>query len=182
MNQPNSRDPDSFEALFRQHYPALCRIAYGVVENEETAKDIVQDFFLYCWKKKEELKIHSGFVHYAARAVKNASLNFIKREGRIKFESPMELSAAASGIPDETYETDDSRNAALWAAIARLPKQRRAVFLLSNRDGLKYADIAAQLDISVNTVKTHIKLAYQYLRKECGWMVRMIGLIFFFTK
>lgn len=182
MNQPNTRDPGSFEELFRLHYSALCRIAFNMLEDEDAAKDIVQDFFLYCWKKKDEISIHSGFAQYASRAVKNASLNYLKRAGRITFESPMELAASAAQIPDETYETNDSRNAALWAAIARLPHQRRTVFLLSNRDGLKYTEIAAQMDISVNTVKTHIKLAYQFLRKECGWMVRLIGFIFFFTK
>ncbi|WP_109694322.1 RNA polymerase sigma-70 factor [Chitinophaga deserti] len=181
MYQPNSRDPDSFETLFRSHYGALCRIAFQVVENEETARDIVQDFFLYCWRRREELVITTGFTQYAARAVKNASLNYIKRAGRIVFEEPMVLAASAGEIPDEKDESDDIRNAALWAAIARLPMQRRKVFLLSNRDGLRYADIAEQLDISVNTVKTHIKLAYQFLRKECSWMVRLIGFIFFLT-
>ncbi len=70
MYQPNSREPDSFEELFRLHYSALCRIAFAVTEDEESAKDIVQDFFLYCWRRKDELMIRSGFVQYAARAVK----------------------------------------------------------------------------------------------------------------
>lgn len=182
MYQPNSRDPDSFETLFRLHYPALCRVAFAVVEDEEAARDIVQDFFLYCWKRKDELVINTGFINYAARAVKNAALNYIKRAGRItSFATPPEV-ADTDGSPEEIYETEELRNAALWAAIARLPQQRQKVFLLSNRDGKKYADIAGELDISINTVKTHIKLAYQFLRKECEWMIRFITIIFFLTK
>ncbi len=91
----------------------------------------------------------------------------------------MELAASAGDIPEETYDSDETRNAALWAAIARLPQQQRTAFLLSNRDGLKYADIAEKLGVSINTVKTHIKLAYQFLRKECDWMIRFISIIFF---
>lgn len=179
MSQPTTGDQISFEDLFRQHYPALCRIAFYVVEDEEAARDIVQDFFLYCWKKKDELVINVGFQGYAARSVKNASLNYIKRAGRISFEMTDEIAETVADAPDESYETEETRNAALWAAISRLPQQRRNVFLLSNRDGLKYADIAARLDISINTVKTHIKLAYQFLRKECGWLIRVISVLFF---
>ncbi|MGE7774557.1 RNA polymerase sigma-70 factor [Chitinophaga sp. NPDC101104] len=179
MSQPNSRDQISFEDLFRQHYSALCRIAFYVVEDEEAARDIVQDFFLYCWNKKDELVINVGFPGYAARSVKNASLNYIKRAGRISFEMTDELAETVADAADESSEAEEIRNAALWAAISRLPQQRRTVFLLSNRDGLKYADIAVQLDISINTVKTHIKLAYQFLRKECGWLVRIISILFF---
>ncbi|MGX5817181.1 sigma-70 family RNA polymerase sigma factor [Chitinophaga lutea] len=182
MNQPDASLPESFETLFRLHYPALCRVAFAVVEDEDTAKDIVQDFFLYCLKRKDELTFNVGFSQYAARAVKNAALNYIKRAGRItSFDTPPEL----PDIPGRHQETDESeitRNAALWAAIASMPQQRQKVFLLSNRDGMKYADIAKQLDISVNTVKTHIKLAYQFLRKECEWMIRTLVVIFFISK
>jgi hypothetical protein len=56
-------------------------------------------------------------------------------------------------------------------------KTQACVFVLSNKDGLKYTEIAAQLDISVNTVKTHIKLSYEFLRRECQSLMRTIIVI-----
>ncbi|POY37911.1 hypothetical protein C3K47_05125 [Solitalea longa] len=47
----------------------------------------------------------------------------------------------------------------MLAAIDKLPEKRRKIFLMSNIEGLKYAEIADQLNVSVNTVKTQIKLA-----------------------
>jgi RNA polymerase sigma-70 factor (ECF subfamily) len=51
-------------------------------------------------------------------------------------------------------------------AVQRLPEQRRKIFLLSNGDGYKYSEIAEQLNISLNTVKTQLKKAYETLRQE----------------
>jgi RNA polymerase sigma-70 factor (family 1) len=177
MNQPRSSGIVSFEEQFRIHYEFLCTAAHYIVEDEDTARDIVQDFFLYCWKKRHLIQITHDFKSYAVRAIRNASLNYLKRSGKTSLEEIHIIEALTIHFPLEDEEEEEQRNAALWAAVARLPEQRRKIFLLSNRDGLKYKDIATALGISINTVKTQIKLALQFLRKECGWMVRLIALI-----
>ncbi|RFS18805.1 RNA polymerase sigma-70 factor [Chitinophaga silvatica] len=178
MFQPDINRSENFEELFRLHYSNLCVTAYYVVGDEETAKDIVQDFFLYCWNKRNALSI-ANFASYASRSVRNASLNYIKKAGRIDFEPPETIVVRAEQIPDEDYQPDESKNAALWAAISRLPEQRQRIFLMSNKDELKYKDIADKLGISINTVKTQIKLAYQFLRKECDWVIKILIFINF---
>jgi RNA polymerase sigma-70 factor (ECF subfamily) len=179
MYQPNSIEPASFEELFRLHYSFLCATAYYVVEDEDAAKDIVQDFFLYYWDKRSMIQITQNFKSYATRAVRNACLNYLKKNGKIVFGDPLTLAEEMLQLPEDDKEQEEIRNAALWAAIGRLPIQRQRIFLLSNRDGLKYKEIGEQLNISINTVKTQIKLAYQYLRKECEWMVIYIAVLFF---
>ncbi|WP_291908948.1 RNA polymerase sigma-70 factor [Chitinophaga sp. CB10] len=181
MYQPNSIEPASFEELFRSHYSILCATAYYVLEDEDAAKDIVQDFFLYCWDKRNIIRITQNFRNYATRAVRNACLNYLKKNGKVVFNDPAGFMDQAPDTADDK-ELEESRHAALWAAIGRLPVQRRRIFLLSNRDELSYRDIAGQLNISVNTVKTQIKLAYQFLRKECEWMFIYIAFLVFLNK
>ncbi len=171
-------EPATFEALFRLHYPFLCTTAFQVVADEDVAKDIVQDFFLWCWDKRATMRVMQDFKSYAVRAVRNACLNYLKKNGKTVAGDPASLAADAAQ-PEDDHELEEIRNAALWAAISRLPDQRQRIFLLSNRDGLRYQDVATQLNISVNTVKTQIKLAYQYLRKECEWMIIYIAFLFF---
>lgn len=172
-------DLGDLESLFRQHYQFLCTAAYYVTGDEEAARDIVQEFFYYCWNKRNELAIANDFKGYAFRAIKNASLNFIK-SARKNITNPdlafAGMSSDASPAKDDIKE-EEERNKALWAAVDRLPEQRRLVFLMSNRDGLTYAQIAGKLDISINTVKTQIRLAYQYLREECRWLLFLFLLI-----
>ena len=174
MPQQSMSQSVAFEQEFKLHYSYLCTIAFSIVDDQNAAMDIVQEFFLYCWRKRNDIKITHTFKSYAVRAVRNASLNYIKKNHRIKLEE------IGSNEPDGDYLNldidlnDDHKNAALWKAIELLPERRRQIFLLSNIEGLKYQQIAEKQGISINTVKTQIRLALQFLRTECGWMVRCL--------
>lgn len=181
MYQSKSGEDVAFEEQFRLHYTFLCTVAYYVVEDEDAARDIVQDFFLYCWHKRDLIRITHNFKSYAVRAIRNASLNYIRKSGKTKLEEIHVIEALTRHFPPEEEADEEKRNVALWAAVSRLPEQRRKIFLMSNHDGLKYKDIAATLGISINTVKTQIKLALQFLRKECGWMAKLIPFLFFLS-
>jgi len=173
-------DPAILEALFREHYQALCLSANFIITDTEASKDIVQEFFCYCWSKRAKLGHIHDFRHYASRAVKNACLNYLKKsKNNIPYDSLFEELLPADEAADrEQQQTRAVREQALWSAIARLPEQRRIIFLLSNKDDLSYAQIAGRLDISVNTVKTQIRLAYQFLRQECAGLLLAGVLIF----
>lgn len=173
-------DRYELEALFRKHYHFLCTAAYYITGDESTAKDIVQEFFYYCWKKREEIIIAGEFKSYASRAVRNACLNYLKSSRRTSLLSEFVYNSEPSADESVRREEEglEERNKALWAAIDRLPEQRRLIFLLSNKDELSYAEIARRLDISINTVKTQIRLAYQYLREECKWLVYLLIILF----
>lgn len=168
------------EALFKAHYSFLCTVAYRIVDDEEVAKDIVQNFFLYCLDKISTISVHANFKSYAFMAVKNASLSHKKRARKIDYNDELLLQTAAHLVSQSELEDKlkyEARDKLLWDIIAQLPEKRRHVFLLSNKEGLKYTEIAAQLDISVNTVKTHIKLSYEFLRRECQSLIRIIFII-----
>lgn len=184
FNKAQIADLYDLEGLFRKHYLFLCQTAYYLTGDESTAKDVVQEFFYYCWKKRTEIVISGDFKHYASRAIKNACINYLKSARRTSLLPEFVFSSEEGSVESvEEGEVEmEERDRALWAAIDRLPEQRRRIFLLSNRDNLSYAEIAGQLDISVNTVKTQIRLAYQYLREECRWLLHIISFIFFIKK
>ncbi|MBO9730634.1 MAG: RNA polymerase sigma-70 factor [Chitinophaga sp.] len=171
-----SIDSATFATLFRQHYSHLCTVSFRVVGDKDIAKDIVQDFFLHCWNKRTALPVVRNFGSYAFRSVRNASLNYLRQSGSVSFELTDAVDVA---VPqEEEAPPREELHRRLWEIIDQLPEQRRIIFLLSNRDGLKYTEIASKLNISVNTVKTHIRLAYQVLRKECIWLIRWLLLFF----
>jgi RNA polymerase sigma-70 factor (family 1) len=176
-------DLENLESLFGEHYTFLCTVAYYMTGDESTAKDIVQEFFYYCWKKRKELSIAINFKGYASRAVKNACLNYLKSSRRTTLDP--DFLFGLQHITDQSAQSAEEdlteRDKALWEAIDKLPPQRRLIFLLSNKDSLTYAQIAAQLNISINTVKTQIRLAYQFLREECRWLVGLFLFIHFFN-
>jgi RNA polymerase sigma-70 factor (ECF subfamily) len=189
FNKAQIADLYDLEGLFRKHYLFLCQTAYYLTGDESTAKDVVQEFFYYCWKKRDEIIIAGDFKNYAARAIRNACLNYLKSARKTTLQPEFVFSShlsAEQGLqheqPAEKEEGMEERDRQLWAAIDRLPEQRKRIFLLSNRDNLSYAEIADQLNISINTVKTQIRLAYQFLREECRWLLYIFFYIFFIKK
>lgn len=183
-NQGNIIDLSALEVLFREHYQALCQAAYYVSGSEEAARDVVQDFFFLCWNRRKEMVIIGDFKSYALRAVKNASLNYLRNNKKIAVTDESVFANAAAEQPKSTFDNADEeeKNKALWKAIEKLPEQRKAIFLSSNQEGLTYAQVAEKMGISINTVKTQIRLAYQFLRQECAWLLHLLLLYFCIKK
>ncbi|WP_157752864.1 sigma factor-like helix-turn-helix DNA-binding protein [Chitinophaga sp. MD30] len=47
-----------------------------------------------------------------------------------------------------------------------MPEQRKQVYQLSREHGQSHKEIAAQLSLSPATVRNHLNLALQYIRRE----------------
>ncbi|SMO74879.1 RNA polymerase sigma-70 factor [Solitalea koreensis] len=171
---------ERFKTLFHQHFKRLCQFSFNIVKDEDVAKDIVQELFMKLWNLSNSDKLEEKFEPYAYTAVKNLSLNYLRtRETYHKYQDQ---------LTEDTFSFDPFHEQAtlnqkelfyikLLAAIDKLPEQRRKIFLLSNVDGLKYSEIADQLGISINTVKTQIKLAYQFLRAEFNFDTPLVFVI-----
>ena len=156
-----------YEALFHQYYQWLCLQVNKITDDWHASEDIVQDFFAKCWQNRASLQIRESFGGFALVSVRNAALNYLKKEStRLKHETASfstffgEETLSLAGQPDET----DQRYLQIITAINNLPEQRRKAFILSRQPNMKYADVAKELGISVNTVKMHLRLAYQELR------------------
>lgn len=175
-----SLDIREFESLFQQHYQWLCLLCYKTTGNWNEAEDLVQDFFVRCWQKRESIVIKESWKAFAARSVKNAALNQLQKENiRHKHENAALYSTESLKEDTEADTAEEQRYLNLITAINQLPEQRRKVFLLSRRPDLRYTDIASMLGISVNTVKMHVRLSYQELREV---LKSVLIIFYFFTK
>lgn len=166
-----------FEVFFQTYYHDLCLVSYRITQNEASAEDVVQDFFFDLWKKKEQILIKGEFINYAKISIKNRSLDFIKNKNQqlvLVPDHPQEISA------DTFYNEEIDEQFLKIREIANLmPKQRKEVFLLNSEGKLKQSEIAAQMGVSINTVKTHVKLAYQFIRQHYKSTISSIVFIIF---
>jgi RNA polymerase sigma-70 factor (ECF subfamily) len=95
--------------------------------------------------------------------VRNRYLNHLRKKG-IPTESLKPYDTY--GIIDDDDAQERSQTVAkLWTAIDSLPEKCREVFILSKRDGLKYEEIAEELNLSVNTVRNQISKALKVLKE-----------------
>ncbi|PTN09522.1 RNA polymerase sigma-70 factor (ECF subfamily) [Mangrovibacterium marinum] len=158
-----------FESVFREYFVRLCCFADRYTNNAEESKEVVQDVFLKVWNKRDLLPLDDDLKFYLFRSVKNACLNMLQHKRVVdKFQSVLYLLYAANEKDNmvvqslEAAELQDEIN----AAIAGLPSECRRIFLLSRESGLKYAEIAEELNISVKTVETQMSRALSCLRSS----------------
>ena len=158
-------DRDSFNMIFRRYYTPMVRFCIRFVGDADQAAEIVQDLFVKLWSGRERLSVSSSFESYLLRAVRNSAITYINKE-RAHAEVHERI---FDGDSDETdpSETLQSNNLeqTYQKILAVMPEKRREVFLASRFDGLKYAEIAAKLNMSQKTVEAHMSAAIKQLKE-----------------
>jgi len=148
------------EAMFLKHYDEWCMYAYTYLQNLNEAEEVVQDVCVNILLRKETAKI-LNLNAYTLIAIRNKSLKKLKQNK--KHETLNETNIRMSPSSEDTIILCEKR-LHLQKAIASIPEPSRSVFERCVVNGQKYKNVASDLDISVNTVKYHIKKAYRLLR------------------
>lgn len=152
-----------FEHFFKHHYQPLCLFALHYTGNLDDAEDIVQHSFSEIWNRISTGSPIENLKAYAYRCVRNNALSMISN--RPETTTLMEHEADFEDMSEEERIFCAERDARLWRAIDSLPTERRRIFLLAKRDGMKYQEIADELRISVKTVENQMTKAIKTLRE-----------------
>ena len=157
----------AFEMIFRTYYQPLCKYAYSFLNDKDEAEEVVQASFISIWEKRGELSIQTSLKSYLYRMVRNACLNVIKHEKVKQQHAQVQL---AGGEPAQESSSQpvlaSELEQKIYESMKRLPEQCRVVFQLSRFEGLKYQEIADQLDISVKTVENQVGKALKIMRTQ----------------
>lgn len=159
-------DEKAFETLFHSYYRYLCLYATKILKNDSAAEEIVQDFFVKFWEKREHIFVETSIKSYLFRSVKNQCINYVQHNNtKIRHAQNVLAEVENNFSDDDNYpEIDLSRK--IEESINSLPEKRKAIFRLSRQDGLKYHEIAKKLNISIKTVETQMSLAIKTLRDK----------------
>ena len=175
MNQPEEKDvferikkgdEKAFEILFRKYYGHLCLFATKIINDDVAAEEIVQDFFVKLWEKREQLFIETSIKNYFFRSVKNLCINFIQHNKTKLRYAQIVISEVENQFTDDNNYPEIDLTLKIEESINSLPEKRREIFRLSRQEGLKYHEIAQKLNISIKTVETHMSLAIKTLREK----------------
>lgn len=154
-------DEKVFKSLFDAAYNELVRTATFYVNDSFVAEDIVQEVFIQLWEKREELRGVRSLPDFMLHCVKNRCLNHVKHQ-------QVEDRYKQHCLQEELSEEDESANEEclekLEHLLEHLPEKRREVLKMSVFESKSYEEISKTLNISMNTVKDHIKKAYAFLR------------------
>lgn len=164
----------AYKFLYDQHYQILCHVASQYVKDDFLAETIVGDVIFHLWNVRQSLDITTSIRSYLMQSVRNRCMDYLKSQ-----YNQRELAMSSPGLLDfpviNYIKGDDyplgrlleqELEGEIMKAIGRLPDECRRVFRLSRFEERKYEEIAKELNISVNTVKYHIKRALALLHED----------------
>ena len=170
-------DSSGFERLFREYFNALMAFSRRILGDEDDAREVVHQVFIRLWEMRNDLDHSTSLKSYLFTSVHNRSLNVIR--DRKKFLS--------EEVPENPGEWDVSNQIEameleekIREAIDGLPERCREIFKLNRFDGLRYNEIAVQLEISVKTVENQMSKALRILRDQLAkYLTILLWLILF---
>jgi RNA polymerase sigma-70 factor (ECF subfamily) len=154
-----------FKETFDRCFEVLCLYAARLSGDAEGAEDVVQEAFVKWW---EAMKRNPGAASraYLYRTVRNACVDRLRgpREMTVSVE---EVAEELEGL-FETEREEDGRAEGILEAVDSLPEGARRVFLAVCVEGRKYREVAGELNVSINTVKTQLARGLRLLRERVG--------------
>ena len=135
----------------------------------EDAKDALQETFLKCWRKREQIKDVQNLKAWVFRVALNTGRDFRKTAWNRRRESIAEdavMVSTADG-PDRGLVRDEELGR-LRSAVLQLRPEEQEVFLLRQNGELTYEQIAESTSLPIGTVKTRMRTAIRQLRESVG--------------
>jgi RNA polymerase sigma-70 factor, ECF subfamily len=169
-----SGDQRAFSMLLRLYFHSLTLFAGSIINNPETAKDIVQEVFLKLWNNRGSFEIKSSLKSYLYKTVHNFCIDHLRKELRSKVKTVsyddlsfrLEVFEIKDSDPLFEFFFSEEMETALQKAIDQLPVQCRQIFTLNRFEQLSYAEISERLNISLSTVKTQMIRAMHKIKES----------------
>lgn len=165
LKQIKAGNEKAFKKLFYSYSEKLWVWSYKITQNASASEDIVQDFFIRFWEKREILNFHPSFTAYAYRSIYNASLNYLRDNKRYTYNYDITIDLIDADVDEEDIH---ELQRLLRKAIDELPERCKKIFVMATLENKKYTEVADILGISVNTVKVQVSKAYRLLKEKIG--------------
>jgi RNA polymerase sigma-70 factor (ECF subfamily) len=157
-------DRRAFERLYHHNVSRVFSLCARMVSDRTRAEELTQDVFVRAWEKLHLFRGESAFSTWLHRMTVNVVLNARKTEGRqrARFEDDEE-SDSIEVLPSRPHAPGDRMD--LEAAIGKLPKGARRVFILHDVEGYKHEEIAEMLGVTTGATKAQLHRARLLLRE-----------------
>jgi RNA polymerase sigma-70 factor (sigma-E family) len=142
-----------FPTLYAAQWRSMVRLAVLLVDDVETAEDVVQDAFVALHRRASTLRNPDAAIGYVRASVVNLSRSVIRRRQTARKHLRVAEPEHVAGADYAVLLSEEHRQA--LAAVRRLPRRQREVVVLRYWSGLSEAEIASTMGISVGTVKSN---------------------------
>lgn len=160
LTRARAGESSAFAALVRRYQRTVYSIALRMLSDRHRAEDLAQEVFLQLYRALNSIDSDAHLAFWLRKVAVNRAIDRMRQESRHDNEPLTEAVALA----DESIEDDPLLHRRIIELIAELSPAARAVVLLRYQEDLDPIDIASTLDMSINTVKSHLKRSLTQLR------------------
>ncbi|KAA0993898.1 RNA polymerase sigma-70 factor [Dyadobacter sp. UC 10] len=165
LSKVASGSEKAFAELFHLYRDKVYSAAFRLTGSAFVAEEVVQDIFLKLWVRKEMLSGIHDFEDYLFITTRNHVFSALKKAARQqKLVTDLELHMPFYENTTDDRIMDQEIEAIVQQAVNMLPAQQKQIYLLSKEQELKRDEIAKMLQISSETVKTHLSRALRHIR------------------
>ena len=155
-----------FEQIYRDYSKPMFLYALSFLTSEEEAEDVIQEVFVNFWKDNTFQKVKGEVTKiYLFRSVKNNCLNRLKKKDVLRDRLDL---LREDIVEEEIMKWNDELIQEVESEIDRMPEQTKLIIRGVFFREMKYQEVADELGISINTVKTLLKNGMKYLRERFG--------------
>ena len=173
-------DEDAFRQLFLKYAPFLQSRLNRLIKSTTEQEDIIQETFLRIWLHRNQLPDIEHWTAWLLKICYNRAFTHLYKQ-----RCRQDMLAGLKPVESRNETWQDFELIVLKNAIAetvsRLPEQQRKIYLLNRENGLKIAEIAEKLHLSIQTVKNHLGLAIRSIRntlEQDGYLFIILAFTF----
>lgn len=154
-----------YEKLFNEQYEVLVNYALHFLGSKDLAEDVVQGVFVYVWENSKSIYVERSLESYLFRAVKNRSLNHL-RKIQIRDKHQLLYLEAVLEINEKHPDWNSDLIDEVKKALNLLPPQMYKIFCQKYLSEESIKDIATKFSLSENTVKVQLHKGRNLIRKH----------------
>lgn len=174
-------DETAFRALYHLYGKLLFPFLLRLTGSEDMVDEIIQEVFLRVWFSRDKLPAVDYPRAYIFRIASNRAYEWLKNKSQLVALDPQQ--PGHQPVQPEVAEalmTLKAMKFVVQQSIAAMPPQRRHIYQLSREQGMKPSQIAAELNLSVSTVKNTLVVAAKSIRErleQAGYVTGILLLL-----
>jgi len=168
-------DTTAYRGLVEKYQNRVYQMVYGMVRNQEDARDIAQDAFVKAYDNIHRFRLESSFYTWIYRIAMNLAIDNLrkhKRHGTSEFDETVATRDGTGAIHELHHQDGPAKSlerkqlyARIMAALQELPEDQRQVILLRELEGLSYKEIAEIMEVPEGTIMSRLFYARKKLQK-----------------
>lgn len=157
----------AFEVLYARYKRELYTQAMRILRDRELVRDIIHEIFLRLWERRHEIQIETQLRAYLHQSMRYKSIDYLKRkENAAAYYQHFQWFAYEHGEKADYRVREQMLKQIIEHEIQQMPPKMQKVFRMSRHEHRSHAEIAHRMNLSEQSVRSHIKNALRILRSK----------------